>query len=81
MNPDWQVTLEASLLREVEYASRVAAWLQSKDGQKGRNHPERIPLTEKERMQGGGLKPDRMTAKDMNEWLGGEFAALNEGMT
>ena len=37
------------MLREVEFGTRVGAWLQTEDARKRRNQPQRIPLTKAER--------------------------------
>ena len=50
LNPDWRVSSpEVQLLREVEFGTRVGAWLQTEDARKRRNQPQRIPLTKAER--------------------------------
>lgn len=77
MDPDWWITAEVRLTREIEHNTRVLGWLQSRDGSKGRNYPKRIMLTRAEREDADGIKPTAMTAREMNEWLGGDFAALN----
>ena len=49
LNPDWRVSsAEVQLLREVEFGTRVGAWLQTEDARKRRNQPKRIPLTKAE---------------------------------
>lgn len=79
MDPDWWVTPAVRLAREIEHNTRVLGWLQSKDGSKGRNYPKRITLTQAEREAEDGIRPTAMPVRDLNEWLGGEFAALNRG--
>ena len=50
LNPEWRVSsAEVQLLREVEFGTRVGAWLQTEDARKRRNQPQRIPLTKAER--------------------------------
>ena len=79
MDPDWWVTAEVRLAREVEHNTRVLSWLQSKDGSKGRNFPKRINLTRAEREDADGIRPTAMPVHELNEWLGGAFAELNQG--
>ena len=50
LNPEWRVSsAEVQLLREVEFGTRVGAWLQTEDARKPRHQPQRIPLTSAER--------------------------------
>ena len=50
LNPEWRVSsAEVQLLREVEFGTRVGAWLQTEDARKRCNQPQRIPLTKAER--------------------------------
>ena len=79
MDPDAWVTTEVRLLREIEHGTRVLAWMKTRDGQKGRNYPVRIPLTVAEQEDTSGIRPDAMPVDEMNTWLGGAFADLNRG--
>lgn len=50
-DPDWQITPEVLLLREVEHAVRVVAWQKTKDASLStpRQYPERVPVTKAQR--------------------------------
>ena len=66
------VTPEVSLLRDVEYGIRYLVWMQSTDGAKGRNRPERLLLTEGERRRAHPerYRYDAMPIAEMAKWLG-----------
>lgn len=46
---DWWATPQVRLLSAVEHRLRVLIWQQTKDGQKGKNQPEEVLLTERDR--------------------------------
>lgn len=74
-NPDWAITPEALVMREVEHAVRVVAWQQTEDGHRKapQHYPDRIPLTKAERAV-AAIKssegPDVMPVEEMAQRLG-----------
>lgn len=51
VEPDWWVTPELQMLREIEHAARLSAWIHTTDAAKTvpQHRPEPIPLTAAER--------------------------------
>ena len=73
LNPDWRVSsAEVQLLREVEFGTRVGAWLQTEDARKRRNQPQRIPLTSAERFAATPERErfDLRTMSEIDELIG-----------
>lgn len=58
LDPHWQRTPQVDLLREVEFRLRILAWMQTVDGSKGRNVPDRLALP----------WDARATDVDVHEW-------------
>ena len=80
INPHWQRSLEVDLLREVEHDLRVIAWMETKDGGRGRNFPERLELPWDPKPE--SIRGDAYDWSDLADALGGdqrliEFMARN----
>lgn len=70
-------TLEAHLLALIADAAQWLIWSKTRDGEKGRNRPKRIPRPgvaddQESRTLGGGALP----ADELEAWLDGDFRAL-----
>lgn len=76
MDPDWWLTPEAFLLREIEHGIRVLQWQQTENGAKRRMHtfPQPIPLTEVEQrkraQEKGQIDYDAVPLEDARTRLG-----------
>lgn len=69
MNPHWQQTVEADLLRAIEFNVRILAWQQSRDGQKGQNKPEAWTWPWESKPD-KAFRGDPMTIEEARDWLG-----------
>lgn len=72
-NPEWQLTADSFLLRDIEHALRVLAWQQTADAtsKRPKHFPQPIPLTEAEvEAQKPKREYDVMTIDEANEFLG-----------
>jgi Family of unknown function (DUF5361) len=69
MEPHWQATTEAELLRAIEVSIRTLVWQNTRDGQKGMNRPEpwHWPW---ERPDDKGFRGDPMTVEEALDFLG-----------
>lgn len=67
-NPDWWVTPEVQFLRDVEYRLAWLMWAKTKDGDKGRNAPRPVPLTDAEK-DAAKSESERYDAKTIDETL------------
>jgi hypothetical protein len=74
VNPDWALTPEAFLLREIEYGVRILVWQQTADGHRKdpQNYPKPTPLThaEIEASTASERTYDVMSIDEANEFLG-----------
>lgn len=72
--PEWWVTPQLHMLREIEHGVRTGAWMWTDDASKKqpKSRPERIPLTEAERDAATPVR-EKYTAlpvEDVRKWLG-----------
>jgi hypothetical protein len=74
IDPDWTLTRDTYLLREIEHNQRVQLWQHTKDGQQRhpQNYPAPLPITEAEAeaMRPEHEKFDVMTIDEADEFLG-----------
>lgn len=74
VDPDWAVTTETLLLREIEHGIRISIWQQTPDGSKKhpQHYPQALPVTHAEIDAQKKAKPeyDRMTIAEADEFLG-----------
>lgn len=70
LNPHWQQTPELEFLRAMEHDLRVLSWMQSKDGHRGRDFPEPVPLPWDPVRDDGSIRGDVMTMDEAADWLG-----------
>jgi hypothetical protein len=76
-DPDWWITGEVQLLREIDHDLRVLAWQRTSDAQlrpeSQREYPERLPLSAAEVKAAKAkapLIPSPLPIAEMAKWLG-----------
>lgn len=76
-DPDAWISPQIQMLRELDHDLRVLAWMQTVDGQKGRNYPARRALTVAEKAaerdeaaRNGDIAFDTTTKDKMLQLLG-----------
>lgn len=77
VDPDFWVSPEVQMLREIEQALRVISWQRTEDGSKGRNYPKPMPLTGAEKAaardeaaKNGDVAFETTTQDQMRQLLG-----------
>ena len=69
LNPEWHLTNDTMLLREIEFWLHGLVWRETADGHAGRNAPERIPLTYDEKVE-ADPSVDALPLDEMKAFLG-----------
>lgn len=71
-HPEWRITDDTLLLRDIEFRLRVLDWRETRDGHDGINPPKWFPLTkaEKDAEKSRETVGDPLPLPDMLAWLG-----------